>query len=181
MAYTAGTHVRYGGTGICLIERVEEVSYPGQSAPRLCYILRPIRNQSMEVTVPLDNAALCAKMRPLLTKEEVDAMLDKAAADDDADAIEWIEERKQRHAEFKKILAGGDAQTLLRLIRCILKQRAALAENRKHLSSADDNTRKDAERMLDDEFAFSLGITPEEAGVYICDRLQVNAGDRPEK
>ena len=170
MAYTAGTHVRYGGTGICLIERVEEVSYPGQSAPRICYILRPIRNQSMEVTVPLDNAALCAKMRPLLTKEEVDAMLDKAAADDDADAI-----------EFKKILAGGDAQTLLRLIRCILKQRAALAENRKHLSSADDNTRKDAERMLDDEFAFSLGITPEEAGVYICDRLQVNAGDRPEK
>ena len=53
------------------------------------------------------------------------------------------------------------------------KQRALLAESRKHLSSADDNTRKDAVRMLDDEFAFSLGITPEEAGAYICDRLQV--------
>ena len=154
MTYTAGTHVRYGGTGICLIESVEEVPYPGQIAPRLCYVLRPIRNRSMEVTVPLDNALLCAKMRPLLTKE-------------------GIEERKLRHAEFRKILAGGDAQALLQLIHCILKQRAILAESGKHLSSADDNTCKDAERMLDDEFAFSLGITPEEAGMYICRRLQV--------
>ena len=170
MTYTAGTHVRYGGTGICLIESVEEVPYPGQIAPRLCYVLRPIRNRSMEVTVPLDNAVLCAKMRPLLTKDEIDSMLDKAASED---AVEWIEERKLRHAEFRKILAGGDAQTLLRLIHCILKQRAILAESGKHLSSADDNTRKDAERMLDDEFAFSLGITPEEAGMYICRRLQV--------
>ena len=171
MAYTAGTYVRYGGTGICLIECVEEVPYPGQTAPRLCYLLRPIRNQSMEVSVPLDNAALCAKMRPLLTKEEIDAMLTQAASDN-AEAIEWNEDRKQRHAEFKKILASGDAQRLLCLIRCILKQRALLAESRRHLSTADDNTRKDAERMLDDEFAFSLGITPEEAGAYICERLQ---------
>ena len=178
MAYTAGTHVRYGSTGICLIERVEEVPYPGQIAPRLCYLLRPIRNQSMEVTVPLDSEALCAKMRPLLTKAEIDAMLAAAAANDGT-AIEWIEDRKLRHAEFKKHLASGDAQTLLRLIRCILAQQAVLAENHKHLSAADDNTRKDAERMLDEEFAFSLGITPEEAGVYICTQLQSPASEQP--
>jgi len=170
MGFEAGTHVRYGSTGICLIESVTEVPYPGQPAPRLCYVLRPIRNRSMEITVPTDNETLCAKMRPLLTKAEIDAML---AAAVEQDAIEWIEDRKLRRTEFRKLLATGDAQTLLQLIHCILKQRVLLAQNRKHLSTADDNTRKDAERMLDEEFAFSLGITPEEAGAYICDHLQV--------
>ena len=170
MAYEAGMHVRYGSTGICLIESLTEVPFPGQTAPRRCYVLRPVRNRSMEITVPVDNEALCAKMRPLLTKAEIDEMLDTAVK---SDAIEWIEDRKLRRAEFRRLIATGDAQTLLQLIHCILKQRALLAESRKHLSSADDNTRKDAERMLDEEFAFSLGITPEEAGAYICDRLQV--------
>ena len=174
MAYTAGTHVRYGSTGICLIESVAEVPYPGQPEPRLCYVLRPVRNRSMEINVPLDSEVLCAKMRPLLTKAEIDNMLDTAVAED---SVAWIEDRKLRRAEFRKIIASGDAQMLLQLIHCILKQRAVLAQNRKHLSSADDNTRKDAERMLDEEFAFSLGITPEEAGVYICTRLQVAPED----
>ena len=33
----------------------------------------------------------------------------------------------------------------------------------KRLSAMDDNTRKDAARMLDEEFGFSLGMTPEQA------------------
>lgn len=169
MAYEAGEHVRYGSTGICLIESVSDVPFPGQPVPRRCYVLRPIRNRSMEITVPLDNEVLCARMRPLLSRAEIDAMLRDAAQ---SDAVEWIEDRKLRRAEFRRLLATGDPQTLLQLIHCILMQRALLAQNRKHLASGDDNVRKDAERMLDEEFAFSLGITPEEAGIYICEHLQ---------
>lgn len=172
MAYQAGTHVRYGSTGICLIESVADVPFPGQSEPRRCYVLKPVRNRSMEITVPVDSETLSGKMRPLLTKKEIDAMLDNAVR---ADSVTWIEDRKMRRAEFRRLLSSGDAQTLLQLIYCILKQRTHLAQNRKHLSTADDNARKEAERMLDDEFAFSLGITPEQAGIYICDRLQAPA------
>ncbi len=166
--YEAGMHVRYGGTGICLIDRIEEVPYPGPQPMRLCYVLKPVRNSGMEVSVPLDNETLCAKMQPLRTREEIDGMLDAAVQDD---PMEWNEDRKQRGAEFRKILAGGDAPTLLRMIHCILKQQTALGALGKHLSAMDDNARKDAARMLDEEFGFSLGMSPEEASAYICDKL----------
>ena len=142
--FEAGMHVRYGGTGICLIERIGEVPYPGEKPTRLCYILRPVRNSGMEISVPLDNELLCAKMQPLRSKAEIDRMLD-----------------------------GGDAQTLLRMIRCILKRRSELQAAGKRLAAADDNARKDAARLLDEEFGFSLGMTAREASQYICDRLQV--------
>ena len=166
--FEAGMHIRYGGNGICLIERIEDVPFPGPKPVRRCYVLRPLRNSGMEISVPLDNEQLCAKMQPLRTKEEIDRMLAEALTQD---AMPWQEERKLRSSEFRKILLGGDAQELLRMIRCILKQRAALQAIGKRLSSADDNARKDAARLLDEEFAFSLGVTPREAGQYICDHL----------
>ena len=166
--YQAGTHVRYGGTGVCLVDRIEEVPYPGPQPMRMCYVLKPIRNRGMEVSVPLDNESLCAKIQPLRTKDEIDEMLDAAKQDD---MIAWIDDRKQRGAEFRRILAGGDAHTLLQMIHCILRQRSVLEAAGKHLSAMDDNARRDAARMLDEEFAFSLGMTPEEASAYICEKL----------
>jgi RNA polymerase-interacting CarD/CdnL/TRCF family regulator len=169
-AFEAGMHIRYGGTGICLIERVAEVPYPGEQPMRMCYILRPVRNSSMEVSVPLDNETLCAKMQPLRSREEIDRMLNEAAHDDE---MPWIEDRKQRSAEFRRILSGGDAQTLLRMIHCILRQQTLLKGNGKRLTAMDDNARKDAARMLDEEFGFSLGLTPDQASVYICEKLNI--------
>lgn len=170
-AYEAGMHIRYGGTGICLIDRVAEIPYPGQQPFRLCYVLKPLRSAGMEVSVPLDNELLCAKMQPLRSKEEIDRMLDLAAHDDE---MAWIDDRKQRSTEFRRILAGGDAHTLLRLIHCILRRQNELKALGKRLSAMDDNARKDAARMLDEEFGFSLGMTPEEASVYICEKLDLD-------
>lgn len=169
-AFEAGMHIRYGGSGVCLIDRIEEVSYPGPKPLRLCYVLKPLRSVGMEVSVPMDNETLCAKMQPLRTKEEIDRMLDAAAHDEE---MEWISDRKQRSAEYRRILAGGDAQTLLRMIHCVLRQKKALRAIGKRLSSMDENARKDAARMLDEEFGFSLGLTPEQASIYICDKLNI--------
>lgn len=171
-AFEAGMHIRYGGTGICLIDRVEEIPYPGQQPFRLCYVLKPLRSVGMEVSVPLDNENLCAKMQPLRSKEEIDRMLDIAAHDD---AMAWIDDRKQRSTEFRRILAGGDAPTLLQMIHCILRRQNELKAIGKHLSAMDDNARKDAARMLDEEFGFSLGMTPEEASAYICEKLNIES------
>lgn len=166
--YQVGMHVRYGGTGICLIAQIQEVPYPGPQPLRLCYVLKPVRNVGTEVLVPLDNENLCAKMQPLRSKEEIDSMLDAAAQEAE---MPWNPDRKQRSNEFRKILAGGDAQQLMQMIRCILHQQAQLEAAGKHLSQMDDTVCKDAEHKLDEEFAFSLGMTTAEASRYICERL----------
>lgn len=166
--YQIGTHVRYGGTGICLIEQIQEVPYPGPQPLRLCYVLKPVRNAGTEVFVPLDNENLCAKMQPLRSKAEINSMLEAAAQETE---MPWIPDRKQRGNEFRRILASGDAPSLMQMVRCILKQKAQLEAAGKHLSQMDDSTCKDAEHMLDEEFALSLGMTTAEASKYICDKL----------
>lgn len=167
-AYESGMYIRYGGTGICLIDRIEEVPYPGTQPMRLCYILKPIRNAGMEISVPLDNETLCARMQPIRTREEIDRMLDDAV---NAAPPEWIDDRKQRGAAYKQILISGDAPSLLRMIHGILLHQAAFRSAGRRLSAMDDNARKDAAKMLNEEFGFSLGMKPEEASAYICDRL----------
>ena len=178
LKFEAGMHVRYGGNGICLIDRIEDVPSPDFQPPRRCYILKPLRNNGMVVSVPVDSEVLCAKLKPLLSREEIDRMLSETAQQE---PMEWQPDRKLRGSEFRRILSAGDADQLLRLIRCVLHQRSLLAQNGKHLSAMDENFRKDAERMLDDEFAFSLGITPIEAGKYICRMLDVPPRDVPQQ
>ena len=166
--FAVGEYVKYGGTGICRIDRIEEIAYPGLPAARACYVLKPLRNLAVEVSVPLDNPALCEKIRPLLTKQQVDELLSEVRH---AETFPWIEDRKQRGQEFRRMIGSGDTRTLLLLVHTILEHKAQCSKSSKRISTADDNARRDAERLLDDEFAFSLGISPEEAGKYIRARL----------
>ena len=171
-AYEAGTYIRYGGTGVCLIERIEEMTFPGGIPARLCYVLKPLRNRNMEISIPLDSEMASTRIQPIRTKEEIEKMLSDAL---EQDTLPWIEDRKQRNSEFRKILALGDAQSLLRMIRCIMKQRTVLRGNGRRLTAADDSARKEAVQMLEEEFGFSLGMSAKEASEYICNRLQVAA------
>lgn len=158
--YVPGMYVRCESCGVCLIDRLENVEYP-DGVSRRCYVLKPISSPSLEVSVSVENAA---QIKPLLTKQEIDRMLSDEIC---AETITWNAERKLRSSQFRKILAEGDALTLLRLIRCILSQKNLLEAAGKQLSASDDGMCRDAERMLDEEFGFSLGISVDEVGSYI--------------
>ncbi|MBQ4346351.1 MAG: CarD family transcriptional regulator [Oscillospiraceae bacterium] len=155
----AGEYVRYGGTGICLVDRVEKMPFPDEQHMRLCCQLKPISNPAMAILVPLDNETLCAKMKPLLTREEVDSMIVFVQAQPSL----WNEERKQRNAEFRRLLASGDACCLLQLLRTLELQEDVLRAARKKLSAADLAARKEAMRIVTEEFMYSLHISAEEA------------------
>ena len=176
MKFEAGTHIRYGGNGICLIDRIEERTNTDTQQTNLYYVLKPIRgagtSAGMTMFVPADSEQLCAKMQPLHSKEEIDALLE--AASEEA-PLPWEDDRKLRGADFRKIISGGEASALLRMIRCILHQQKVLSANNKRLSAMDDKFCKDAESMLDEEFAFSLGISHAEASRYIREKLRTEA------
>ena len=165
---SVGQCVCYGGTGVCRVERIETVPFPDEQHMRKCCELKPVGNPSMAILVPLDNAALCAKIKPLLSKQEIDRMI---SALPDLPSL-WMEERKQRAAEFRRILSAGDAQTLLQLLYTLKQQREILRQNGKKLASADLLVWKEAVRVIDEEFAYSLGIRQQDVLAYISDQLQ---------
>ena len=67
--YQIGDKVCYGTEGVCSIVRIQEMKVGG--AKGKYYVLRPIYRESATVYVPLDNERLIARMRPVLSQQEL--------------------------------------------------------------------------------------------------------------
>ena len=109
-----GTYVLYGKTGVCLVK--EQTTLP-HGDKGLYYVLSPIGDSRSSVFVPCDNPDLVARMRPLLTREEIDTLLSGA----DNERMEWLDDRNERATLYRSITCGGDRRELVRLICCIYR------------------------------------------------------------
>ena len=160
--------VVYGKTGVCRVADKRMMSFGGAEAEY--YVLHPYRDPSSSVYVPCDNEQLTARLRALLTKSEIDALLRGVQCD----AVEWIEDKNERAAQFRTILSQGDRARLICMVRCLLNEQHARAAVGKKLSSADEAILKDCVRLVGEEFSVALGITSEEVGAYIRSALEMD-------
>ena len=125
---TKGNYVAYGTNGICEIEDVKPLSFTSGAEKSLYYILRPANSQGSTIFVPAGNETLTSRIRSLMTKDEIDALLtgmrDKELA--------WEQDRRFRTENFHEILMKGVQQELLLMIRCIyLKKQELEASGKK--------------------------------------------------
>jgi len=166
--FEKGQFVVYGTNGICMIEDMTEMSFVTGEPKAPYYMLKPETANASTVFVPVNNEILVSKMRPLMTKEEIDSLLlgmkDKELA--------WENDRRVRNDSFHDILVKGVTQELLLMIRCIYVKKNELEENNKKLSSADMNALKSAEKLVEEEFAHVLQIKRNEVGKYIRELLK---------
>ena len=162
-----GATVLYGTEGVCTVAEICKMKVGGKREEY--YVLKPVHRPNATVFVPANNEVLLAKVHPVLSKEEIDALIDGINGED----FLWIEDHAQRKTEFQKILLSGDRRELLRMIRCLYLQRQQLYENGKRLRSNDDQLLRDAEKLLNDEFALVLNIAPHEVAEYIRTRIEV--------
>ena len=156
-----GTYVLYGKTGVCLVKE-QAVMGNGQY-----YVLSPISDSHSSVFVPCANAELVAKMRPLLSREDIDTLL----SDADEVRMEWMDDRGERATLCRAILCGGDRKELVRLLCCLMRRKRQRMEMGKRLSSMDENFLQECVRLVQEEFSMVLGITQAEVGAYIQERL----------
>ncbi len=161
-----GELVIYGAQGVCRIEGLEKMKVGGTR--REYYILKPLTRGTATVYVPADNGELCQKMRPLLSREELDALIAGLAAEPTV----WQEDNNLRKAEFQRVIAEGERGALLRMIRTIYLHRRELRENGRRLRSTDEQFLRDAERLVNDEFAAVLDIAPQQVPGYIESALK---------
>lgn len=161
-----GTYVLYGKTGVCLVKEQVTMSY-GATGGGQYYVLSPISDSRSSVFVPCDNPDLVARMRPLLTREEIDRLLSEA---DDV-RLAWVDDRTQRSALYRTVTCSGDRRELIRLICCLYRKKKEKMEAGKRLSTMDEMTLQECVRLVQEEFSLVLGITEEEVTPYILERL----------
>ena len=109
--------------------------------------------------------------RPVLSEPEIESLLQSAAGE----SISWIDDPNERKQVFAQILSGGDRRRVLHLIRMLYVRRRELQKNGKHLRIADEQTLRDAEKLLNDEFAHVLHIPQQDVPDYIRSRMEREA------
>ena len=157
-------YVNYSTDGICRIEDIRPMTFDGAGGEKEYYILKPVGQDRANIFVPADNPRLTGRMRPILSREEIDRLI--LSVKDRR--LEWLPDRKERTEQFRQILAGRDERQLLLLISCLYLRSQ---ESERGISAAEARLLKKAEDVIRQEFAFSLGISPEEIGRYIQARL----------
>ncbi len=165
--FTCGDLVVYGIHGVCRIEAVEEHSVDGKKISY--YVLSPIEQLSTKFYVPQHNATAVAKLRPLLSREALEALLRSEDVRQDA----WICDESHRKQYYKELIGSGDRAALICMVHTLHKQKQQqLAAGRKfHL--CDENFLRDAEKLLSSEFSLVLDIPVNAIADYIKSSLGI--------
>lgn len=160
-----GTHVLYGKMGVCLVQEQKAIKMGKDSS--LYYVLCPVSDGRSSIYVPCDNAELVARMRPLLTRDEINALL----SDADEERVQWIDDRSARAALYRSVTADGDRRLLIRVICCLFRRKHERQELGKRLSAMDESALQECMRLIDEEFSMVLDIPRTEVVHYILERL----------
>ena len=82
--------------------------------------------------------------------------------------------KNARNNCFRQILKDGKLEDFLAVIRCIYQRKMLLAEKGKKLASADEAVLVSSEKLIREEFAYTLGIPEGEVTEYIKSKLEEN-------
>lgn len=157
----------YGTQGVCRIVDIEEKSISG--AKRNYYVLKPVHDNGATIFAPTDNEHVLKKMRRLLSRAEIDRLIDSMPEE----KAVWMQNDTERKELYKKILASGDHVELIKMIRAIYAHKKERESEGKRLHMIDEHFFKDAEQILYNEFQYVLELnSKEELMTYIVSRLE---------
>ena len=173
MAYRKGDTVLYGTQGVCCITDITEREFKGTYTRY--YILKPVYDSRSTLFVPESNQKLTAKMRRILSADEIYELI---RAIPDKDPV-WIENDAERAEQYRQILSSGNRSLLMQMIKSLYLRKEALTEKGRKLRIMDEHFFKDAERILYDEFALVLHIRPDEVLPFIMKQIEPGKREHP--
>lgn len=164
--FNAGELVIYGSEGVCRITGVSTQRI-GETSTEY-YELIPVFKPNTSVLVPLRNEKLVAKMAPLLSREEIEALINDIPGIE----AEWIENENMRKERYKEMIASGDRRDLICILKTLYKHRIECVERGRKLHACDERFFAEAADKLHCEIAAVLGISLEEAEKYITSKMK---------
>ena len=167
--FSVNERIHYGVSGVCVIQEIATMRF-GRTRERY-YVLKPVYQNTAVIYVPVANQELVAKMRPVLSREEVDALIDDMPAIPTA----WEEDPQARKASFDALLRSNECRSLIVIIKTLNAHRERRQADGKNLHVADETYLREAQRLLYDEFAGALGIQPAQVKSYIDEKLTATA------
>ena len=153
--YKKGDTIVYGSTGVCDIIDITDKKIGREK--RKYYLLKPRESEKNTIFVPVDNPDLVKRMRDMHTAEDLYRIIDSAKQG----IIDWPENTNERSLKFKTIIAEGNTEEIIKMVRRLNSHRMELEEEGGHLSKSDERVFKEAVNNLYNEFSGILNIEEE--------------------
>lgn len=163
--YNKGDIVMYGIHGVCNVVDVESRIVDRKKAEYL--VLEPQGQSGSRYFVPTGNPNAMAKLRPMLSREELDALLLSEAVRQDG----WIADENQRKQYYRELISSGDRVALLRMVRTLYRHKEEQTAAGRKFHLCDENFLRDAQRLIETEFSVILGIVPSEVRGYVLEKM----------
>ena len=163
--FSVNEKIHYGGSGVCVIQEIATMRF-GRTREKY-YVLKPVYQNASVIYVPVENQQLVSKMRPVLSREEVDRLIEGIAEIPTA----WEEDPQARKASFDALLRSNECRSLIVIIKTLHAQKERRQADGKTLHVADETYLREAQRLLYDEFAGALEIQPTQVHAYIQSKL----------
>ena len=159
--FEVGQWVVYGIHGVCRVAGTEKQLVNRKRSEFL--VLEPLSKAESKFYLPLGNPTALAKLKPVLSAEELRALLNSPQVRQE----HWIEEESRRKMYYKELIARGDRVEILQTIHSLYRYKAAQMEAGKKFHLCDDNFLRDAEKLMSSEIALVLEMTMEQARDYL--------------
>lgn len=164
--FSVNDTVLYGIYGVCRIENIVENKIDGKLVPY--YELKPSRDERSTVFVPINNEKLTARMKTILSVDEIHELIRNMPGQDTV----WIDSDSERRETYKQIISRGDRSEVIQLIKTLYLRRKLQNEDGKKLRAMDEEFLKGAEKLLYEEFAHVLNLQVKEVGPFIKNELK---------
>ena len=160
-----GELVVYGVHGVCRVTGTEKMRVDRKRVEYM--VLESVTQENSRYYVPVESDASMARVHPVLTREDMETLLDSEEIREDA----WIADEGQRKQYYRELLSSADRTAQLRMVASLYAYRTAQREAGKKFHLCDDNFLRDAERLLSSEIAVALEMTPELARNLLREKL----------
>ena len=160
--------VVYGAQGVCKIVGTQNQKIDGVG--KTFFVLKPADDRGATFYVPTWNEKALAKMRKVMTKQDVDALIDSMPKKKPV----WIANENERKETYKRILAGGNQAQIISMIQAIYLHKKEREAEGKRLHMSDEHFMKDAEQLLYNEWQYVLNVDKAGLMAYIFKRIENN-------
>ncbi|MGN0468364.1 MAG: CarD family transcriptional regulator [Acutalibacteraceae bacterium] len=168
MLYKVGETVVCKGSGVCKITDIRRERF-GDSAQKY-YILTPVYETCpTKLFIPVANEK--NRIRALICADDIAEYISSAASDFNS---LWIDDEKEREKAFDEIIKSEDYAKIIKIVGEIHSYQNEKRKKNGKLRQSDERIMKEAEKTINNEFAFVLDISPEEVKGYILSKLREN-------
>lgn len=164
--FQTGDKVVYGIHGVCDVVRQETRAVDRKQVVYL--VLEPVGQPGSQYLVPTHNAAAMAKLKPMLSVPELEAILQSGEVREDG----WVRDENLRKQAYRELINSGDRSRLMCMVRTLYRHREAQTAAGRKCHICDETFLRDAEKLLCGEIAIVLGKEYDEAKRYLKEHLQ---------